>query len=762
MARPTSRSHILFMLVAIGLLVVIPLLWYGFVWVPAQRRYFNNRNLRVLATLGDQISKKMESFDSIMDHAADWAKDGEDRKAKDKKEQAFENFFKRLIPDLRYQKEDDIEQSHPDLCGHPHDPPSLKVMADEGTYHVFFGYQVEKTTIFTRSKIDDLIQPFVPKDRDFDVILVAEADGRVIFQQPKSGIQFTRIDGLVKSEGKEAKQDSNNKTKTDGDDKKKDQGDGDFQQLRKFSGVSDVRLGKIDYRLYSQPIHLSFPSVQSLNHPETTDAKGGAKKCGTAHPGTTEDGEPVEWVLCGLVRSDRFNAMSLDISPTYIAWFSAALLLLVLAYPSLKLLFMSPTGRLRHRDGVFLAVSTFLVTGLLTFLLLDLYYYTYEFRRDSSNQLKRLTYLVNEHFRGEKKAIWQQLECFGRDGLFSKDLSRLRGSGVKRSRGSSERTGTVQEPERRTSQSVKIGIRRVPAYGRFGILADLGKVDYPFFQTVIWIDGEGTQRIKWDVRDQVTPFLNLRESHAPYYPEIRFAYDWKKRKTTKPPSTYGIKPGYSSNTGENVVVFWKLLEPPEEVNAATTSKEGESNNPVSATLLTRPLSLIETALPGSMQYAVVNNDGLVLFHSDPTRNLIENFFDECDRSAKLRSLVMGRGNADLSIKYLGRWHQAYVTPFGSSTEGNQGGTECGKNDTRGAGASSSASVTGNYPWSLVAFQDGLIQETMNLETLTLGSILFLLYGAILATLWGLAYLFWRKYPKNGFGRAASGAAHTAS
>src|ERR1700730_13621609 len=55
--------------VAIGAILVLA--WYNFLWIPAQQRYLNERNLRVLRTISAQIKSKVDNFDQAIDKAID-------------------------------------------------------------------------------------------------------------------------------------------------------------------------------------------------------------------------------------------------------------------------------------------------------------------------------------------------------------------------------------------------------------------------------------------------------------------------------------------------------------------------------------------------------------------------------------------------------------------------------------------------------------------------------------------------------------------
>jgi hypothetical protein len=55
----------------IVILLIIAGAWFNFSWVPSNRRDLDDRNLRVLNTLSEQISHTINSFDKIMDNAVE-------------------------------------------------------------------------------------------------------------------------------------------------------------------------------------------------------------------------------------------------------------------------------------------------------------------------------------------------------------------------------------------------------------------------------------------------------------------------------------------------------------------------------------------------------------------------------------------------------------------------------------------------------------------------------------------------------------------
>ncbi len=88
---------------------------------------------------------------------------------------------------------------------------------------------------------------------------------------------------------------------------------------------------------------------------------------------------PESWVLCGLVRADRFRSESQLIPYSYILTMLAAILLMAASYPFLKLYLTGPGERLRTRDVTLVAVFACVVAAVLTFILADVYFWNRSF-----------------------------------------------------------------------------------------------------------------------------------------------------------------------------------------------------------------------------------------------------------------------------------------------------------------------------------------------------------------------------------------------
>jgi hypothetical protein len=727
MAKAASRLGIVVVVIAIGLVVVCAIAWYDFVWVASQKRYFNERNFRVLKTLSTQIQSKIDGYDKIMDHALDSC-DGKGPACK----KNLGEIFRTLCPDLRYVSEDDREEEHASVdMLPPDDPPVLQIKRDQGRVFLYLALQrghseAEKVDIVTKADVSEIVKPLIEpllNDRLFDAVVLARADGRVIFQQGSSSLQFDRISGLV---------DRKKQTTKERSERKKEEVDASINlaALPQSSGLAEVNLGETDYKLYSQPIQLSYYSYEAHARARGNKPQAGIATGSEPSGADTRTGSEYEaWILCGLVQSSHFRADSLAISFNYVLGVSLVVLLLFFSLPFLKLQLMNPRERLHSKDGVFLAISVFFLTGLLTFLLLDLYYYAYEFHDEADQELRRFAEEMNRHFREEEDKVWDQLTYFEKSAGFREALRFIQDHQPEKQK------STRREPDGEIACS---NLLRAPfadklsACSQTDLLSDksrfwiqhgpdrngegtsnpeqLPRWRYPYFQSASWYDEDGWQRIKWDFRGTPTPFLNLATSKIPYYLETKRQIRWWKDEKGQKPLPRGIYPRYSVTTGQNIVVFWRL--------------EPKENGPLAAgAIATRPLSLIQPVLPGHLEFAVIDKDGKVLFHSDPTLNLRENFLQECDMNSKLHSLIASGTSDTLTANYRGRGHHLYVTRLGSAS-----------------------SLLENGPWTLVVFRDMDIQETMNFEVITLSTILFILYAGLLGVLSVFIFLIFPRSP----------------
>ena len=643
--------------VGVAAFSILSLSWYGFVYIPSQQRYLNERNIRLLRILGTQIASKVNNFDRAIDNAVQSFRVN-DRPLGAGTRELFAEYVRQFLPELSVLDEVDEKELLRKSAVHDElfdDPPRVEIVLDEGTHYLYLFYKLridadEKPTYVTfsaKADIEKLVSSDLSSRSEFNTLAIVDFEGRVLAQS-KSGAKLSRFDRLTGT----APAAANAAAK-------------EFGTLKATGNIADVTIGGADYKLYVQPIQLSL---------------------------LTQDGKtPEEWALCGLVKVDEFRADSSAISPTYWVMLIATLAVLCLAIPLLKLHVLSPRERFHGTDAVLVAITTFSLAALITFGLIDAQYF-WIFRNNRDDHLAKLAAQIAGHLRNEVAAIERELD------------DRLQNL----PEGFDDKAPTA--PPSSTVGDEKSGyqIACSPNYACNDHVLTEKKIlagrEYPYFDTISWTDHDGQQRIKWKTTKGITPFIDV--STLPYYDDVGRALRFPDE------AQRGASVLTSPNTGKPLTVFWSTLR-----NKAAPSLG-------SVSLATTPMSVSNPVLPKDMQFAVVDATGTVLFHSDPTRNLNENLFQECGNDSGLIAHVAGRTRGTLTTNYLGARHRFFVTPLElADTQSKK------KWNFKDPG------------WSLVVFQDLLVSETVNLETLVLAAVLFSGYALTLALLWALLYLF---------------------
>jgi hypothetical protein len=129
-----------------------------------------------------------------------------------------------------------------------------------------------------------------------------------------------------------------------------------------------------------------------------------------------------------------------------------------------------------------------------------------------------------------------------------------------------------------------------------------------------------------------------------------------------------------------------------------------------AALSVRMLSVINPVVPAGFEFAVVGDDGTVLFHSDSARNLSEDFFEETDQDQRFKSIVLARHDEGLDIRYWGESYRAFAVP-----------------------------VKG-LPWTIVAMRNEQVLERVNLDWLVTALIFVLFYTSAITVASGVTIL----------------------
>ncbi|MDX1639609.1 MAG: cache domain-containing protein, partial [Balneolaceae bacterium] len=113
----------------------------------------------------------------------------------------------------------------------------------------------------------------------------------------------------------------------------------------------------------------------------------------------------------------------------------------------------------------------------------------------------------------------------------------------------------------------------------------------------------------------------------------------------------------SYNTGKQIAALSVPIEP------YVGEREEISDSLSVAAVTGRFHSIIKTVLPFGFGFAILDEAGEVLFHSDSNRNLQENFFEELDTPSELQAKMFGRSTGSMRVKYHDQSTLMYVAPI---------------------------------------------------------------------------------------------------
>jgi hypothetical protein len=170
----------------IAFILLIAVLAYNFYFLPTQRRYFDDCNLRILKALTDQIRLSINAYDKMIDNAESSGVTGT----------ALPAYLASVAPQLVKAEEDESRAVVGDDYG---DPPKIAVASDEGTHFLYLAFKHGRSTRYTiRTDFEKLVDKLSPPASrcPFDAILIAQSDGTVIYQRSTSGIAISRINTL--------------------------------------------------------------------------------------------------------------------------------------------------------------------------------------------------------------------------------------------------------------------------------------------------------------------------------------------------------------------------------------------------------------------------------------------------------------------------------------------------------------------------------------------------------------------------------------
>lgn len=346
-----------------------------------------------------------------------------------------------------------------------------------------------------------------------------------------------------------------------------------------------------------------------------------------------DSGKAIDVTVIGLFKKSRLTSEELAFPFTYSLLFFFLTLGAVFAVPVVRVAMLQPLQRLKRSDGVWIAGSVFFTGSLLTFALLTVTFYSVGLDGEVDRRLYHLWGLieknVTQEFRGNLDilAAHQQEHCTGAcKNAVENDLGAAWAGKIDWAKKLREQPKQTDRLTRRLEQ-------------------------------IFWADREGQQRAKFTLAPITPPLVPVKD--RAFFRAIVEHQGWKDLGTpAERQAPFYVESLFSITSGENTAVlsrpFGEHAPPP---------APAEEDVPLRVAVVTsRPLSLFGTFVPPGLGFAIIGPDGKILFHSEETRNLRENLFDELMDAAPLRSAMFAHTPVDFKTTYNGEDHSFHAQP----------------------------------------------------------------------------------------------------
>lgn len=474
----------------------------------------------------------------------------------------------------------------------------------------------------------------------------------------------------------------------------------------------DVKISDSDYRAYLHPIM----------------SKGFS-------------GDDTHYYLVGIIKKSFINEQKLKLAPELLMWLILALLLLIAIIPLIKLRFISATAAIQSGDKSQIVLGLLVTVGVITIAISQHLFVDYllaikkeqlltihrEIKQDFNSEISTLLDGVSMLQKSERgtnadaayySVFNPQILSFIKDEKLNKafieSIIHLSAQGAV--------NATEYKPIVIASDAVK-NTQTLDLSGREYVKAGISNKYWHFTTTgyrYLQVPYEGPVCAQSSDHK-----LTQLSNNLSLYPCISYIYDGSNThtnfSTANHSSSYLLKK--IKLQSDHQVYLQRIfniedgrrnlmLALPAGINSHLAIKHPKDTADKYTHMYiagTRLSALVDRVLPNNFGYAVVDDEGKVLFHSDDSLSLIENFFTETNQNPQL--LVSSQHHHAmvptlLDVEYKGIPHQLVI---GSLAEG---------------GANSSAES--GIPWQLIVFYDPQELQTNNMVLVFVAVLLFLL------------------------------------
>jgi hypothetical protein len=384
-----------------------------------------------------------------------------------------------------------------------------------------------------------------------------------------------------------------------------------------------------EYIIFSkgQPVYETFPSgISSVKNDSLLSIKNGVS--GSVMHNYNVSGtdykmflQPVifgnnEWIIAGLLTDKRYNEEKNQLPAQVVLFLVTIVLITVLSFPWLKLYQMGSKDRLTLADAVSTVVISMLLVSLMFFMFFK---YNVPFRTiNEPKEKSKLAAGIIKAFNRERDSAYHTLK--GLDSLVDKAPHDIIDLGKQAMTFKNHDSIPV-------AQKIK------------GIAAGLA------IRQLYWLNAKGDEEINWNSDTVNGPHGNF--INRPYFNVIQSGRPYLLNDSLTQP--YYFDQLVSRTTSAFTTV----------ISIPSTARLNDPGHYVAGMSFVVK-SLQQVILPTGFQFAMIDNSGKVLYHSDVSKCLNENLLTEFSESDKLKSCLVARSEGFFSTGYFSNDYYVHV------------------------------------------------------------------------------------------------------
>ena len=320
------------------------------------------------------------------------------------------------------------------------------------------------------------------------------------------------------------------------------------------------------------------------------------------------------FILTGITQKNNYNSQSQNVPLDFLLTVVFILVLLLLCLPFIKVFILSVHENITITDVRFIIASIFIIPFFIILSSSSAAIYQY-----SDNFTKQvLLSLQNEIEMNFYKEIQQSInQVKAYDSILSDPFRKLRqtyASGDSILNGDSLKAYLRNKHIDSTKNIDSIDVKDLAFYPQY----------YRNIESLHWMESTGIDIASWRLTKDTASYFNLKDRQ--YFKDIKYKLGYLHPVSK---DTFTLQATISKITGEytlNIVV-------PDSARIMSGKKS------IAAGISAKMYSVYNTIVPEGFSYCLVDQSGLIIFHSDTARSLQENLLEETDNNHSLEIAI---------------------------------------------------------------------------------------------------------------------------